>query len=469
MRLHQQIAEREELAYGERGREIAAELAVHFEQGRDYRSASQYLQQASENATRRSAHQEAVGLFTRGLELLQFLPDTPARARQELRLQLALAGPLTCTKGYTAMEVERVHLRALELCRQLEETPKLFQVLAGLCGFYHLRADLRTARELAEQCLSLAQNVHNPHFLVEAHHLMGCTLYPLGELALAREHWEAGIALYDPQQHHSTLGDSGVQCLSYVAWVLWFLGYPDQALQSIHTALSLAQELAHPYSLALALNFAGLVHQLRQEVQALQERAEALVALSTEQGFPLLLALGTIRWGWALAAQEQVEEGIPHIRQGMAAYQTIGTKLGQLDHFALLAEAYGKGGQVEEGLTVLAETLAIVSKTGERWYEAELHRLKGTLTLQSKVQGRKSKVEKEAEECFLKAIKVARRQQAKSLELRAVMSLSRLWQKQGKSAEARRMLAEVYGWFTEGFDTKDLQEARALLEELEGI
>jgi predicted ATPase len=515
-RLHQQIGERLETAYGPRAGELAAELAVHFERGREYRRAVQYLQQAGENAVRRSAHQEAITLLTRGLELLKILPDTPARTQQELRLQLALAGPLTVTKGYTAPEVERAHTRALELCRQLEETPKLFQVLAGLGAFYHLRAEHKTARELAEQCLSLAQNVHNPIVLVGAHHLLGCTLYPLGEFALAREHWEAGIALYDSQQHRSALGDSGVLCFSYAAWVLWFLGYPDQALQRIHAALTLAQERSHPYSLAIALNYAGELHHLRGEAQALQERAEALVALSTEQGFPLLLALGTIRRGWALAAQEQVEEGIPQIRQGMAAYQALGTELGRPYFLAYLAEAYGKGRQAEEGLSVLAEALAAVDRTGECSHEAELYRLKGELTLaQSSVQSLASSVqtnqkakgkgqkklsvlssqlsvpntqhptpstqaEAEAEACFLKAIEIARRQQAKSLELRATVSLARLRQQQAmqkgarsthhearaKLDEAHRMLSDIYGWFTEGFDTKDLQEARALLEEL---
>jgi DNA-binding winged helix-turn-helix (wHTH) protein/predicted ATPase len=492
LRLHQQIGERVEQAYGERAKEIAAELAVHFERGRDYKRAIQYLQQAGENAVRRSAHQEAVNLFTKGLELLKTLPNTPARTQQELRLQLALAGPLTVTKGYTAPEVERAHTRALELCRQLEETPKLFQVLAGLGAFYHLRAEHKTACELAEQCLSLAQNVNNPIVLVGAHHLLGCALYPLGEFALAREHWEAGIALYDSQQRRSALGDSGVLCLSYAAWVLWFLGYPDQALQRIHAALTLAQERFHPYSLAIALNYASELHHLRREVQAVQERAEALVALSTEQGFPLLLALGTIRQGWALTAQGQVEEGIPQIRQGMAAYHALGTELGRPYFLAYLAEAYGKGGQAEEGLSVLAEALAAVDRTGECMYEAELYRLKGELTLRSKVESEKWKegnqkangknqkakipntqhpipytqVAAEAEACFLKAIEIARKQQAKSLELRAVMSLSLLWQSQGKRKEAHKLLSEIYGRFTEGFDTKDLQEAKALLEEL---
>jgi len=244
------------------------------------------------------------------------------------------------------------------------------------------------------------------------------------------------------------------------------LGYPGQALERIHETLTLAQELSHPFSLGFALYFAAQLRQFRREAHVSRERAEAAIALSTEQGFPTWLANGTVLRGWALAEQGQGEEGIAQLRQGLAAHQATGEEIVRSHFLALLAEAYEKVGQAEEGLTVLNEALGFVDKTGERFYEAELYRLKGTLTLQSEVRGPKSEVEREAEECFLKAIEIARRQQAKSLELRAVMSLARLWYQQGKKDEARRMLAQVYGWFTEGFDTADLKEARVLLEEL---
>jgi len=236
----------------------------------------------------------------------------------------------------------------------------------------------------------------------------------------------------------------------------------------MHDALTLAHKLSHPFSSAFALTYAALLHRLRREGRAAQERAEAVITLCSEQEFPYWLAAGTILRGWALAEQGQGEEGITQIRQGIADYRTTGAELAGSYFLALLAEAYGKGGQAEEGLRVLAEALAMVDKNGERSYEAELYRLKGELTLaRSSVQGlAPSVVQKEAEVCFRKAIEVARRQSAKSLELRAVMSLSRLWQKQGRKEEARKMLAEIYYWFTEGFDTKDLQEAKALLEEL---
>jgi predicted ATPase len=259
-------------------------------------------------------------------------------------------------------------------------------------------------------------------------------------------------------------------CLSFAPRILWHLGYPDQALKWNHEAMALAEELSHPFSLASLLGNAAPFHLLRREEQLAREQAEALITLSTEQGFPYWVAGGTIVRGWALTEQGQMEEGIAQMQQGLAAFRNMGVEVGRPRWLALLAEAYGKVGRVEEGLTLLAEALALVDKTGERVSEAELYRLKGELTLQEfKVQGSKFQVENpqsEAEAYFLKAIEVARKQQAKSLELRATVSLARLWQSQGKHHKARNTLSEIYGWFREGFDTKDLQEAKALIEEL---
>jgi len=300
-----------------------------------------------------------------------------------------------------------------------------------------------------------------------AHNVLGDTLIWLGEFAVAREHLEQGIALYHPQQHRSHAFlygyDSGVHCLSFGAWALWYLGYPDQALRRIHEALTLAQELSHPFSLAFALAFAAWLHQLRREGQAAQEWAAAAIALSTDQGFPFWVAWGTILRGSPLAEQGQRAEGIAQMRQGIAAWRATGAELQRPYYLALLAEAYGKAGQAEEGLSVLAEALTAVHKTGERQHEAELHRLKGELLLALSAEKHA-----EAETCLHQALDIARHQQAKSLELRAATSLSRLWQHQGKRQEARQLLAEVYGWFTEGFDTADLLEAKVLLEALGG-
>ncbi|HKA56370.1 MAG TPA: hypothetical protein VKJ47_22190, partial [Candidatus Binatia bacterium] len=247
----------------------------------------------------------------------------------------------------------------------------------------------------------------------------------------------------------------------------------------IHAALTLAKELAHPFSLVYAIGNTTWFHQFRRERHLTQEKAEAAIALSNEQGFALWSAWASFLRDWALAEQGQREEGVAQMYQSLAAFRATGAEQGRPYCLALLAEMHGKMGQTEEGLTVLAEALALVDKTGERFYEPELYRLKGQLVLQSGVRGPASEnpnpqhltpsaqAEAEAEACFLRAIEVARRQQAKSLELRATVSLARLWQKQDKREEARQMLAEIYGWFTEGFDTVDLQEARALLDELD--
>jgi class 3 adenylate cyclase/predicted ATPase len=468
--LHERIGQAIEVLFHSRLEDHYSELAHHYSRSGNTQKAIAYLQLAGQQAVQRSAHVEAISHLTTALELLKTLPDAPERVRQELTLQIALGVPLMAIKGYAAPEVERAYTRARELCQQVGETPQAFPVLGGLWVSFLLRAELQTARELGEQLLRLAQSTKDPQFLLQAHYALGQTLFSQGEFVPAREHLEQGLALYDSQQYHSHtlfIGlDPEVSSHRWVAWVLSMLGYSDQALKRNQEALTLARELSHPLSLAFALNWAAWVHLFRREGQTAQERAEAAITLATEQGFAQALATGTIMRGWALAEQGQGKEGITQIRQGLATYQSTGAKLGQPHYLAMLAEAYGKVEQVEEGLTVLAEAQACVDKTGERAYDAKLYQIKGELTLKSKVPSPKSQVEKEAEECFHKAIEIARKQQAKSLELRAVMSLSRLWQQQGRKDEARKLLAEIYGWFTEGFDTADLKEAKALLEEL---
>ena len=459
-------------------------LAQHYTEASLIDQAIPYWQRAGQRASQRSAYVEAISHLTKGLKLLQALPDTPARVGQQLTLQLVLGFALTATKGYAAPEVEQAYARAQELCQQIGETPQLSLVLIGLVGFYFVRAQYKTARKLAEQLLLLAQRTQNPERLLGAHSLLGRILHMVGEFVPAREHFEQAIALDDLQERHSRAGlvlvDPGVAVRSFAAFPLWHLGYPDQALKRSQEALTLAQKLSHPFSLSHALDQAAILHLSRREAWAAQEQAETVIALCTEQGFPISLAQGTIMRGWALAELGQREEGIAQIRHGLAAWRATGAAASQPLFLTLLAEAYGKAGQVEEGLSALSEALTLVNATGEYSREAELYRCKGELTLkQSGVRSPESEVpdtqhptpstqaEAEAEACFLKAIEIARRQQAKSLELRAVMSLSRLWQRQGKKEEARQMLAEIYGWFTEGFDTKDLQEAKALLMELD--
>src|SRR3990170_4139523 len=339
-------------------------LAHHYTEAGLRGEAIAYWHRAGERARQRSANVEAIGHLTKGLELLKTLPDTPERTQQELDLQTTLGPALVATKGYAAPEVEKAYTRARELCQNIGETPQLFPVLWGLWNFYLGRAECKTARELAEHLLTLAQSVQDPALLLEAHDALGQTLYSLGEFAPARAHMEQGITLYDPQRHGSLAflygeEDSGVACQGFVAMTLWILGYPDQALGRIQTALTLAQKLSNSHSLAFALFFAAWLHQVRQAWQVAQEWAEAVITLSSEQGFMLWLAGGTILRGWALAEQGQEEEGIAQIRQGLAAWRATWQEWTRPYFLALLAETYGKVGQVEEGLAVLDEALAL--------------------------------------------------------------------------------------------------------------
>jgi class 3 adenylate cyclase/predicted ATPase len=466
---HQQIAQILEERFPETKETQPELLAHHYTEAGFVGQAIPYWQRAGQRASQRSANVEAISHLTKGLELLKALSDTPERAQQELRLQITLGPALMAAKGYAAPEVEQVYERARELCQQIGETPQLFLVLVGLVAFYYVRARYKTARELAEQLLTLTQRMQHPTRLLGAHSLLGQLLYMIGEFVRSQEHFEQGIALDNPQERRShavrDLLDPGVQARSFAALTLWALGYPDQALKRSQEGLTLAQKLSHPFNLSSALDHAAILHTWRREGWAAQEYAEAVIALCTEHGFPISLAQGTIMRGWALAEQGQKEEGIAQIRHGLVAWRATGAEASRPLFLALLAEAYGKVGQVEEGLSALSEALTLVNITGECSRESELYRLKGELTLQSSVQSLESRV-KEAEACFQKAIEIARRQQAKSLELRAVMGLSRLRKEQGKKAEARQMLAEIYGWFTEGFDTADLKEAKALLKEL---
>ncbi|MBI3798631.1 MAG: hypothetical protein HY268_16910, partial [Deltaproteobacteria bacterium] len=480
--IHERTAQAMEALYGATLDDHYSALAYHYSRSGNIEKAVEYLHLAGQQAVQRSAFGEALQHLTTALELLPTLPDTRERAQQELTLHLSLGMPLQAIRSFASPEVRATYTRALELCQQVGETRQLFSVLFGLRTFHHVGGEFHTARELGEQLLGLAQREQDPALLAEAYRALGSTLCHLGELGAARAHLEQGLALYDAQRHYTheflyTM-EPGVFGLAYAALVLWHLGYPDQALQKSEAARTLAHKLSYPYTLGVAQVFAALTHQHRRESLLTHEWAEAGITLASEYGFPVWLGQGTVLQGSAQAEQGQSEEGISQIRQGLVTCQAVGAGLFQSYYLALLAEAYGKAGQAEDGLATLAEALTVVDKSGERFYEAELHRLTGELRLQqfqvssSRCQVQDSPAsgvrcpESVAEECFLKAIEIARRQSAKSLELRAVMSLSQLWKQQGKKDEARQILAEIYDWFTEGFDTKDLQEAKALLEEL---
>ena len=461
---HQRIAQVLETGFGDVAATQPELLAHHLTEAGLIGQAMGYWQRAGQRAIERSAHVEAISHLTKGLAALKALPDDTERARQELGLLSILGLALVATKGQAHQDVERTYVRARELCLQMGETPQLF--LAGLLSVYVVRAELQAAREVAEQLLSLAQRQHDTALLVAAQWALGHGLFLQGELVAARAHLEQAIALYDSQPHHARgfpsgfPGDLGVFSRCFAAHALWHLGYPDQSLQRMHEALVLAQELAHPYSRALALDYAAMLYQFRRDGHMVQESAETAVTLSKEQGFAYYLSWATIMQGWVLAAQGQCEAGMARMHDGLAAMRATGAALRQPYYLGLLAEVCGQTDRAAAGLTLLAEAQAEADKTREHWTLAELHRLKGELLLHSGVGG------SEAEQCFHQAIDIARRQQARSLELHAAMSLAQLWQRQGKRAEARELLTQIYGWFTEGFDTADLQEAAALLEAL---
>ena len=460
---HQQVAEALERLFPDRVEEQAGLLAHHWERAEDAEKAIHYLQQAGEQAGRLFANEEAIAYLSRALALLETLPDTPKRARRELELQLSLGVPLVHTKGHGAPEVEKAYSRALELCGQVGDVSQRFQVLVGLRRFYFLRGELQRARELGEELLTLAQSTGDPGQISWALALHGETLTTLGEFVRAEWHCERGLALCDPLHCRSYLVRYGnapeVVLRLYQAVTRWYLGYPDQALRGMHDALALAERLSHPWTLAYALSFGASFHQFRREARAAQERAESALQVSGERGFALWSAWGRALRGWALAGQGRGDEGIVQLHEGIAALRAE-EALMLLMALHFLAEAYGDVGRVEEALSTLDEGLCLVEESGGRYWEAEHHRLKGELLLI------KGAAEAQAEACFRRALEVARRQQARSWELRAATSLARLWQKQGKREEARQMLAEIYGWFTEGLDTADLKEAKVLLEAL---
>jgi predicted ATPase len=449
---------------------VAGQLAWHYQEAGIAEKAIRYLLQAGKRAVQLSAYQEGMAHLTRGLELFMDLPDPGAeeqrleRAEQELALQLALGTAWTGLR-YTHPERQKAYRRARELCQQLGETSQLCLVLGRLSTLHFMRAEHQTALELAEEALSLAQGVKDPLHVPLGHRYLGLILFCLGEYATARDHLQNMISFYNPQLHHRTLvalrgSDAGTSALAYDACCLWCLGYPDQSSKRSQEALTLARELDHPFSLADVLCYGGcMFNAMRRDALALKENAEELLQLSGERSLAGWLAAGTYFHGEALAMLGQVSQGIAQMRKGMAAAQSMGERCYLPGDLRSLAEAQAKSGHPEEGLASVAEALAVVEETGERHCEAELYRLRGELLL---MQGDDA----EAEASLQQAVEVARRQQAKSWELRATVSLCRLWQEQGRMDEARKMLTEIYDWFTEGFDTPDLQEAGVLLVEL---
>jgi predicted ATPase/class 3 adenylate cyclase len=464
---HQRIAQVLEAQFPETAATQPELLAHHYTEAGLPTQAIPFWQKAGLRASERSAYVEALAHLTAGLALLPLLPATPARTQQELDFQLALGPVLAATKGNAAPEVGQVYTRARTLCQEIGATPQHFPVLVGLWRFALIQGEFRQAHELSLELFDLANRARDAAQRLEAQRALGMTLYFLGDLMAARAPLEQGMRLYHPQQHraHAALygRDPGVDCYAYAALTLGLLGYPDQARVQMHTALTLAEQLASPLMQGWVLVFMAWLHQFHRAERLTQEWAEAALVLAHKHGFPQVSAMGRILHGWACAMQGDGASGVAEMHQGLAAWRATGTEIARPSYLALLAEWYGSAGQGARGLEVLAEARAAAQHRQERFYEAEFYRLEGVLLLTQSVDR-----VAEATTCFQHALTLARQQQAQWWALRAAMSLSRLWQQQGKQTEARALLAPIYGWFTEGFDTADLQEAKALLAALEG-
>jgi class 3 adenylate cyclase/predicted ATPase len=463
--LHARIAQALEEDFPEVAANHPEVLARHLTDAELTEKAVGYWHKAAQLAAERFAHKEAIAHLTQGLELLGRLPDTPEHARAEIRLQNASGVSLIATKG-PAPEVAEAYLRARQLAERLGDRRQTYAAVWGLWYFNHLRMKFRTARNLSYELLELARREQDKELLLQAHHAAWPVLLCAGEPLLCREHAAQGLALYDSREHRSHAlryggHDPGVCCRYHGAAALCLLGCPDQAIAMAHDAVHLATELAQPFSLAIAIGYVSFLHQFRGEAGLAQEQAEATIARSVEQGFFQYRAIGTVMRGWAVAWQGDLEAGAAAIREGLAALRAAGADVRRSYYLALLADVCRRAGRPEAGQGAIAEALGFAEESGERWWEAELHRLKGELLLTQSGENRA-----EAEACFHRALEVAHQQSAKAFELRAATSLARLWADQGKRHDARDLLAPVYGWFTEGFDTADLKEAKALLDEL---
>jgi predicted ATPase len=464
--LHARIVETIERLYADRLSEQVEQLAHHAVKGEIWGPAVRYLHEAGAKAFRRSSNVEAIAYFTHGLELAGRLPPGREQVRQELGLLLALGPALQMTRGFGVPEVERTYSRARELCEQLGEPVELFQALWGLWLHTAGRGRFEAARRLAEELLTVAGRFGDRTLLLEAHHAMCPSTLWVGDPEGTRRHGEHGMTLYDREQHRSLAfvyggHDPGVCCRMHAGLALWFLGYQSSALERSRNGLALATELAHLGSIVNALPFVAIVHQLRRDVEAAREVSESLIALSTEHGFQQWLAFGRVLEGWAQAQEGRGDSLTARLRRDIGAYSATGNELYGPYFLSLLAATQLKYGEATKGLDTIVEAQKMADETGVRLMDPELHRLKGELLLASGPAA-----EAEAEIAFRQAIDIARLQSAKSWELRAALSLGRLWQRQGKRDEVAQLLNGIHDWFTEGFDTADLRDARTLLDEL---
>lgn len=476
------VAEALRTHYRDQEAAVAARLAVLYEAGRNFELAAHYFLIAAQHAAQVFANHEVVALARRGLDLVKLLPDTPERAQQELLFHVTMGVPLMATRGYAMAEVEENYTRAHDLCKQLGVDSELLPVLAGLWLFYMVREEIDKARGFAEQVVTVADSCDDPALRIEGHAMLGASLTHKGDFEEALEQLEKGNALCKVEgvPHLAFTGhDPAMTCLSFSGWVLWSLGYPDRALAKSEEALAIARRLNHPQTLALALFMSSFVHFLRREFDESCQQSQASMAVSLEHELPQTLAWSSAHHGLSLAALGDGEKGIRQARESIDRQRALGAELARPNFLGMLAEVQGKYGRVDEGLSIVREALEIAHRTGERAKEAMLHLVRGELMLkragmsadESDIHTTTDTVNsgqlvKDAEESFLEGIRVAKAQKAKGWELRLTTSLCRLWRQTGRGDEAREMLSQIYNWFTEGFETRDLQEARALLEEL---
>ncbi|UCF78856.1 MAG: protein kinase [Candidatus Eiseniibacteriota bacterium] len=465
--LHEQVGSALESLYGQQSEEIAVHLARHFQEAGVIRKAVDYLAIAGQRAAKVSANLEAINHFNKALELLQTLPDTNARVEQELTLQLALAVSLQAAKGFAAPELGRAMFRARQLCQQLGSAPRSAQALAQLTTYYATLPEYRTALELGAQFNRMAEESGDALLAAFANYIHVWPLMNVGEFLKARECAERMVEFYDAEKHSHWAYlygyDFGVLGLAFGSWIHWFLGYPELALRWGDEAIAAAKKLGHPFTLTFAVAIGYELHWFLRDFETLGECTDELISLSTEKGFTYWQGHGIFYRGESRMLGGNVEGGMAEMRQGLAVMRATGTETCLTRLLARMADACRRVGQINLGLDAVAEALDVMERFDERYMEAELHRLKGELLL---LRGQVVGGDDEVEELLLRALEVSRKQAARSWELRATMSLSRIWQKQGKNEEARRLLAEIYGWFKEGFDTTDLKEARALLDEL---
>jgi predicted ATPase/transcriptional regulator with XRE-family HTH domain len=462
--LHHRVAEALEAINGGELDAISGELAIHYARANLSAKAIHYHQRAAGVARRTFANEDAVDHLSQAVHLLQSLPETTERQQQELSLQIELSAALQAARSMTAAEVEAAYRRAEELARAVGEPPELFPARFGWWVFQFSMAEQRAALEIGKELLASAQKWGKPDFILQAHHALWTSSFATGDFPAALAHCEQGQAIYRPETHHAQLyvygsHDPGVCGLSFAAPARWLLGFPDQALETSREALELSKSFTHPASEAQSWYWSAVLHQLRYDVDEVRLHAEAANRIRGKHVVPFWSGWDTCLLGWADVLQGQHAAGIEHIQRGL---DDMLSRRGRLLHsyfMTLLAEAYERSGQLDRGLQTLDAALAEAEHTGELWWTAEMHRLKGDLLLQQGDEGI-------AEQSYFRAIEIAQQQYAKSLELRATMALCRLWQRQGKKAQAFRVLSELYGWFTEGFETHDLRAAQELLQTL---